>query len=101
MEVVKAGAKAALAVEEHGDQALTDARMETCRGCPRFEAESQQCGVCGCYMDIKTKLLRNRNPHAMGRIEVTHCPEGRWGDLKIANHYRAIDGLGLIPSQKN
>lgn len=98
---IKAGAKAALAVEEHGDQELTAARMNTCRACPNFQAESQQCGICWCYMDVKTTLLRNRNPHAMGRTEVTHCPEGRWGDVEIANHYRKLDGLELLPAQKN
>ncbi len=36
----------------------------------------------------------------MGRSEVTHCPEGRWGDIEIANHYRKLDGLELLPIQK-
>ncbi|HQU61468.1 MAG TPA: hypothetical protein PLU64_19805, partial [Saprospiraceae bacterium] len=77
-------------------EALTIARMNACRACPNFDKESQQCGVCLCYMDVKTTLLRNRNPYKGGRIEVTHCPEGRWGDIEIANHYRAMDGKELI-----
>ncbi|MCB0581403.1 MAG: hypothetical protein KDD10_19090 [Phaeodactylibacter sp.] len=91
-KAIKAGAKAALSVEEHGNDSITKQRMETCDSCPNFQADSQQCGVCGCFMDVKTTLLRNRNPYAGGRVEITHCPEGRWGDLEIANHYRELDG---------
>lgn len=95
-KAAKAGAKAVLSAGEHNNEALTIARMNACRACPNFDADSQQCGVCGCYMDVKTTLLRNHNPYKGGRIEITHCPEGRWGDAEIANHYRAIDGKELI-----
>ncbi|MCA9366771.1 hypothetical protein KC887_00700 [Candidatus Kaiserbacteria bacterium] len=90
--VLKKSAAAALSAGEHNNPALTIARMNTCKACPNFNKETLQCGVCGCYMDVKTTLLRNRNPYAMGRVEVTHCPEGRWGDAEIANYYRALDG---------
>ena len=92
----KVGAKALLAVEEHGFENLSEWRMNICQSCPNFRAESLQCGVCGCYMDIKTTLATNRNPHALGRIEVTHCPQGRWNDAHIVNLYRALDGEPLI-----
>lgn len=97
--IVKKGARAVLSAGEHNDPALTLARMNTCKKCPNFNAETMQCGVCGCYMDVKTTLLRNRNPYAAGRVEVTHCPEGRWNDLEIANYYRAIDGKELLKDE--
>ena len=90
--VAKKGARAALSAGEHNDPALMLSRMNTCKKCPNFNAETVQCGVCGCFMDVKATLLRNRNPYEGGRVEVTHCPEGRWNDLEIANYYRAIDG---------
>ena len=31
-------------------------RMEICRGCPEFKVPEGQCGVCGCFMEKKTKL---------------------------------------------
>jgi len=91
-KAAKAGAKAVLSVEEHGDPVIEEFRMQTCIECPNYLSDSKQCAICGCFMDVKTTLLRNRNPHAGGRIEITHCPEGRWGDLEIANHYRELDG---------
>ena len=94
--VLKAGARAALSVGEHSNEALSLSRMNTCKKCPNFKSETQQCNVCGCFMDIKVTMLRNRNPYAAGRVEVTHCPEGRWNDKHIANHYREMDGKELL-----
>lgn len=71
---------------------LAGQRMQICRACPRFNPEKETCTVCGCYMEVKTACYTNRNPKKM-RNEYTHCPEGRWNDKELANHYRAIDGL--------
>jgi len=92
----KVGAQNLLAVQEHGFDGLSKWRMGICRPCPKFKEPTQQCNVCGCFMDIKVGLATNRNPHAMGRIEVTHCPEGRWNDAHIANIYREIDEKPLL-----
>jgi len=94
--IKKVGAKALLAVEEHGFEGLAQWRLSICQACPKFKEETQQCGACGCFMDIKATLATNRNPHAMGRIEVTHCPEGRWNDAHIANIYRKIDSKQVL-----
>lgn len=91
MNIVKAAAKVLLSVEEHGNKALTEFRMNQCRGCDKFNEETQQCGICGCYMDVKTTLATNRNPEKFGRIEITHCPTGNWGDAVIANIYKELN----------
>ena len=78
-KIVKPLARLVLAVEEHGIQEVTEQRMAVCRACPNFDPADTQCGVCGCYLEIKTTLLVNRNMR--GKNEVTHCPLGQWGDL--------------------
>lgn len=116
-KILKVSAKTLLSIEEHGNNDLTKTRMSICNSCDRFDPEHQQCGVCGCYMDVKTTLLTHRNPKAFGRIEITHCPIGKWGDLPeivveklgekgielegatdmdIADYYRKIDSKPLI-----
>ncbi len=80
----KALAYAFLADQEHGQQALTTARLKTCEGCPNYKQETKQCGVCGCFMDIKAPLATNRNPMKLGRIEVTHCPKGLWPGIEAS-----------------
>jgi len=86
-------AKILLAVEEHGLKELTEKRLAACNQCENYDQEHKQCTVCGCFMDVKTTLVTNRNPHAGGRIEITHCPLGRWDDLHIAQMYNRIDNL--------
>ena len=96
MNIIKQLAKITLAVEEHGVPELSEFRLNICRACENFEKEMEQCGVCGCFMDIKTTLFTNRNPHAAGRIEITHCPLGKWMDKHIANAYRKADNKVLL-----
>lgn len=71
---------------------LAEWRMSVCRACPDFKPKNQKCGVCGCYLEIKTACYTNRNPKKM-RTEFTHCPNGKWNDKELANQYRALDGL--------
>lgn len=47
------------------DKEVYDQRMETCRGCDRFE-NNRFCRECGCFMDLKAK------------IEVAECPLDKW-----------------------
>lgn len=70
-------------------------RFEICKDCDRYQTNNMKCGVCDCFMDIKTTLLTNINPTKL-RTEKTHCPLGRWGDIETANFYRQLDGLPLI-----
>jgi hypothetical protein len=48
--------------------ATQDERLAICQSCPRYQADSQRCGTCGCYVQIKTAW------------EQETCPEGRWPD---------------------
>ena len=79
-----------LAVEEHGIEQLTERRIKTCEDCSAFDAKERKCTACGCFMDIKSKLTTNRTP--TGGIELTHCPNGLWGDIHITNMYRKLKG---------
>lgn len=45
---------------------LAQARLRTCASCPEFAAVARQCRLCGCFMDVKAKLL------------AAECPQGRW-----------------------
>ena len=89
---LKAGAKIVFEVELLKDPALVEFRMNTCRGCDLLDPEDLTCGVCGCFMDVKTTQKLSRNLKKL-RTETTHCPEGLWNDKEVANHYRQIDGL--------
>lgn len=45
----------------------SEERLDICRKCEHFNADSSQCNRCGCFMDYKTLL-----PFAT-------CPIGKWG----------------------
>ena len=96
--IIQRLAKVLLAVKEHKSESITKTRLAICAVCPNYDEEKKKCRVCGCFMEVKATLEQNRNPSAKGRIEITHCPEGRWGeqDKKIANFYREKDGKELI-----
>ncbi len=48
------------------DAELSKLRMSVCETCPEFARIARQCKQCGCFLDLKTKLL-----------EAT-CPIGKW-----------------------
>jgi hypothetical protein len=71
-------------------------RYNICKNdCNNYDAKSDKCIFCGCFMEVKSKTLTHINPKK-GRTEVTHCPAGLWNDKDIANYYRLIDGLTKI-----
>lgn len=41
-------------------------RMAICRECPFFRAKTETCKKCGCFMKLKTKILK------------AHCPIHKW-----------------------
>lgn len=45
---------------------LAEYRLEICRACPNFRPKSHRCSLCGCFMQLKTKL------------EHAKCPVGKW-----------------------
>jgi len=79
-----------LADLEHGQEALTKNRLEVCEECEHYKKETKQCGVCGCFVDIKATLATNRNPKKLGRIEVTHCPKGRWPAVDVDREGKTV-----------
>jgi hypothetical protein len=48
------------------DNPQAKARFEICIQCPKFNMKTDQCGVCGCLMTVKTF------------IPIFHCPEKKW-----------------------
>lgn len=48
------------------DQLERDRRFDICKACDSFQAKSQRCKECGCYMTHKTQF------HA------AECPLGKW-----------------------
>jgi hypothetical protein len=45
---------------------LSSSRMEICSGCEKFITVTKQCLQCGCFMNMKTRLLNAK------------CPLGKW-----------------------
>lgn len=74
------------------DEKTAEDRMAICKKCPNLTRKAKRCKICWCYMEVKTTAKENYNPKKL-RFEITHCPAGKWGDVEIANIYRAIDGL--------
>lgn len=93
-ELLKFGAKAVLQDEKVLPE-IAAQRMDICRGCANYNAESIKCNSCGCYLEVKTECKTNYNPKKL-RHEVTHCPMGFWNDIEVANEYRKLDGQPLI-----
>ncbi len=89
-EILKLAANAVLVVGKT-DEETKQMRRAICDQCDRRDKESDRCKVCLCYLQIKTGTKINRGK--FGRIELTHCPLGKWGDKETANIYRELDGL--------
>jgi hypothetical protein len=60
----------AVSVAQGNDLRLTpeeaNRRLSICRGCEFFEALSQRCSRCGCFLAVKTYLKAEK------------CPVGKW-----------------------
>lgn len=94
-KILKQGADKLFRAELLEDQQKVDFRMDVCSKCENFNTEDQTCGICGCFMEVKTTHKTTRNIRKM-RIETTHCPMGKWDDKDVANHYRQMDGQKLL-----
>lgn len=94
MEALKVAAKG-LVIDEV-EKEIADKRYSTCLGCDKRKPETDQCGICNCFLQLKSSSKTNHNPLSI-RQEITHCPIGRWDDKQTANYYRGIDGKPLIP----
>jgi hypothetical protein len=58
--------------------------MAICEQCPHYNKKTTQCGICGCFMPLKTKL-----PHA-------ECPLGKWTATAPQPNINRKDGGGAI-----
>jgi len=47
-------------------QASVKARWKACKACPRYQADTERCGACGCFLRSKIAW------------ELSECPEKRW-----------------------
>lgn len=45
---------------------LAEERIKMCESCQFFKKMTRQCALCGCFMDVKTKMLE------------ASCPAGKW-----------------------
>ena len=70
-------------------------RMAICLSCEYMDKKKKKCTICKCFLEVKTTCSTNFNP-IKARNEVTHCPQGYWGDKDTANIYRKKDGLNPL-----
>ena len=97
-QALRLAAKTVL-VTESVDAERAGERFSVCLGCEKRIEENNTCGICHCFLDIKTAAKSNWNAKRL-RNEITHCPIGKWGDVEIANLYRQIDGKKLLQIKK-
>lgn len=45
---------------------ISRARLAVCEQCPEFQRIARMCKLCGCFLDLKTKLLQ------------ASCPADKW-----------------------
>lgn len=46
-----------------------DERLLVCETCPFFDRETEQCDLCGCFVELKAALATEK------------CPDNRWPDI--------------------
>jgi hypothetical protein len=51
---------------EKAAQELAATRLDICKSCDQYLNMTHQCKVCGCFMELKTK------------IKISKCPLGKW-----------------------
>lgn len=73
-------------LDREADAETISFRKAQCNLCP-FR-QDDKCGICKCYIDIKTTTKVNRRID--GSKEITHCPKGRWNDQNLVTFYNLI-----------
>lgn len=48
------------------EEELATERLKLCKECPQMTKLSRQCKLCGCFLDLKVKVLN------------AQCPMGKW-----------------------
>lgn len=106
-KAIRKGTEFFFMAERLKDTGEVQRRYEICKSNSCYDSEKDKCKECGCFMSSKTKMLRHINVKAKGRIEITHCPLIKWGNIvdgkldfegekEIANYYRNLDKKPLI-----
>lgn len=98
-KVIKKGIEIMLMDEPDTDLKNIKRKLDICKKCEYYNAKSDRCLECTCFMKVKTKMLKNINPLKGGRVEITHCPLAQWGgeeEKEIVNYYRKLDGKDLL-----
>lgn len=83
-DLLKLAATKLVVTEMHNDPDLEEKRSSICATCPNNK--DGVCSVCGCFLEVKVKAKTNRTK--TGRIEVTHCPLGKWDDQDLVEYYK-------------
>jgi len=53
--------------DNYVSEEISDVRMSICMDCPSLIKLTKTCKECGCFMTMKTKLIK------------AECPLGKWG----------------------
>lgn len=54
-------------------------RLSLCEPCDEFIQETRQCGICTCFMDVKTSFLYDPvETLKQGKQVLTKCPKDLW-----------------------
>ena len=56
---------------ERASYKISQQRLSICKECPMFISFTHQCKMCGCFMDVKT------------RLHEANCPMGKWDKINI------------------
>lgn len=48
---------------KHVDEEIYNKRIEICKSCEFYDAESNRCKSCGCYLAMKAKWNSEKCPH--------------------------------------
>lgn len=67
-------------------RAAFDLRLATCESCDAFEPRFRRCAECGCYVDIKTKILYSTDKEGLAVVRTDRrsgdtyyaCPRLKW-----------------------
>ena len=67
LKIIFFGIKDIIRIKKTNNKKYTaEERIEMCESCEDFRQKTRQCGICWCFMDIKTKIKHKS------------CPKNKW-----------------------
>ena len=66
LKIIFFGIKDIIKKEINKKKYTSEERIGMCESCEYFKSGTRQCGICWCFMDIKTKM-KNKS-----------CPKDKW-----------------------